>query len=78
MYKRQNIHWGCNISLVYWYGTGRVLAENKATISANFENPNGWNTGSIDVYQGDAIASNLMSEIKFMKKWSGSWYVIHN
>lgn len=72
------IHWSCDIPWIFGYGTGRILAENKATFSAYFENPNGGNTGSIDIYQGDGVPFGSMSEINFMKKWSGSWYVSHN
>lgn len=73
-----SLHWDCNLSWMFGYGTGKILAENKAVISAYLENPNGGNTWSINEYQGDAKSNSTMSEINFLKKWSGSGYVIHN
>lgn len=72
------MHWGCNISWMFGYGTWKILTVNKAVFSAYLENPNGGNTGTIDEYQGDAKIISIMNEINFLKKWSGSWYVVHN
>lgn len=72
------IHWGCDIFWLYGYGTGKVLAENKAVFSVFFENLVWWNTGSIDEYQGNIIWISTMNEINFMKKGAGSGYVVRN
>jgi len=71
-------HWWCDILWLYGYGTGKILAVNKAAFSVFFENPNGWNTWSIDEYQWNTVSVGSMNEIKFMQKWTGSGYVSTN
>lgn len=74
---KSKLHGGCDLPGVYWYGSWRLLALNTAVFSAYFENQNGGNTGTIDLYQW-VLTGSLMSEIGFFKKGSWSWYVVRN
>lgn len=71
-------HWGCSMPWSFGYGTWTLLVLRTAVLSAYLENPHGWNTGSIEIYQGNSISKLNMDQIHSFQKGTGSWYITHN